>query len=420
MQYLATPVTSWGGFLFAVTRRKRAKQEHRNQARGKRGIMMANLKYMQHVYEQLHKYPEISLEECWTAGFVAEELRKMGFSVQTKVGGEGVVGLLELAGPGQTIAFRSDMDALPVLEETGASYASQNEGVMHACGHDSHMAMLLGVCRYASQQKQNLKGTLMAIFQPAEEIGAGARAMLEGGLFAATKPHRLVGIHNWPSLPAGQLGLQEGPISAYADTFKAAFLGQGGHGALPHKTKDPIAMAAMAVHNAFALVQRSFNAAYPQTLSFGVIKGGTRANVIPSKVSVEGTVRTVRTEDQDKMIGLLHQAFETSSALYGGEYVLEYRKGVDAVVNSAAVVGELRSIFERRIPAIPVVTQGLASLIGEDLAYYLYEVPGVLLYVGSGQQGLVNELHHPSFLVPRQTLETGYRALTSIVDEYLG
>ena len=380
---------------------------------------MPDLQYMQRIYEALHEHPELSEKEVWTADFISRELTRLGFTVRTNVGGTGVVGILGLAGPGPTLALRSDMDALPVQEDTGVLYASKIPGVMHACGHDSHMATILGTCSYASQNRDRLRGTLMAIFQPAEEIVVGAKAMLEQELFSEQKPDRLVGIHNWPSLPVGSIGLQEGPITAFSDRFKVIFVGDGGHGAFPHKTIDSIAMATSGIQNAFALTQRRVNASFSQVISFGMIKGGTSFNVIPPQVEVEGTVRTIRQEDQEMMIDNLHQAFGAGAHLYGGDYTLEYSKGVPAVVNDATCVDELGEIFSAKVPEIPVVTQGLASLIGEDVAYFLQEVPGVLLLIGSGQEGAVNELHHPAFLVPAQTLETGYKALTSIVEGYL-
>ena len=380
---------------------------------------MPDLQYMRETYETLHRHPELSEKEVWTADFVAGELARLGFTVRTNLGGTGVVGILEFAGPGQTLALRCDMDALPIQEDTGVSYASENPGVMHACGHDSHMATLLGVCRFAARHKERLTGTLMVIFQHAEEIVVGAKAMLEAGLFAEHRPQRLIAIHNWPSLPAGSIGLQKGPITAFSDFFKVTFRGQGGHGAFPRKTIDSIAMATAGIQNAFSLAHRRSDERFPQTLSFGMIQGGTSFNVIPPEVVAEGTVRTCRKEDQDRMIDNLHRAFGAGASLHGGDYVLEYQKGVPAVINDAAVVEELDSAFSSKIPETPVIKEGLASLIGEDVAYYLQEVPGVLLLIGSGQEGSIAELHHPSFLVPAQTLETGYKALTSIVEVYL-
>lgn len=381
---------------------------------------MDNLQYLDSVFQQLHQHPEVSLGEQWTAQFIATELRKFGFTVMTEVGGTGVVGVLNFRHNGPVLALRSDMDALPVQEKTGVSYASQNPGVMHACGHDSHMAITLGACAYAAQHRDALRGTLLVIFQPAEEIVVGALAMLKEGILSTYQPDRLVGIHNWPKLPAGSIGLQKGPITAFSDRFKVTFRGQGGHGAFPHTTKDAIAMATAAVQGAFSLTRRQTDALHPQVLSFGIIQGGTSFNVIPETVVVEGTVRTLHLAGQDLMINLLHQAFSSGASLYGGSYELDYQRGVPAVVNDPVVVEELRGFFTDQLPDTAVVTEGLASLIGEDVAYFLQAVPGVLLYIGSGQEGAINELHNPRFLVPRQTLRAGYGALVSVLNGYLG
>lgn len=379
---------------------------------------MVNLQYLQIVYEKLHQYPEVALEEYKTSEFIAGELRDMGFNVRTNVGGTGVVGTLEFALPGKTLAFRSDMDALPITEATGVKYASKNPGVMHACGHDSHMAILLTLCKYAAEHKKLLAGRLIAIFQPAEEIVVGAKAMLQDGIFTERKPDVFVAIHNWPSLPAGTLGLQAGPVTAFADRFDAVFTGKGGHGSAPERTNDPIAMAALGINNAFTAEQRSADPLFPRALSFGVVRGGTSFNVIPERVELEGTVRTVRLEDQKAMIELLHRAFTSAASLYGGNYELNYRHGVPAAVNDAEVVANLQSIFAKRNPDIPLVCQGLASLIGEDAAYFMQEVPGVLLLIGSGQKGGVNELHNPRFIVPLASMITGCRALVSVLKAY--
>jgi len=201
---------------------------------------MGNQRYLQSVYEELHAHPELPLEEVWTAGFVADELRGMGFSVYTQVGGQGVAGLLDFGGGGSTLALRCDMDALPITEETGADFASQNPGVMHACGHDSHMAMVLAACRYAAQNRERLRGKLLAIFQPAEEVGAGAKAMLEAGLFQRLKPDRLVAVHNLPGLPTGTLGLQSGPLQLIPTDSRSLFRGWGVTGPCRTRLRIPL------------------------------------------------------------------------------------------------------------------------------------------------------------------------------------
>ena len=376
------------------------------------------IEYMKAVYEKLHQNPEPPFQEIWTSSFVAEELETLGFKVLRGVGQTGVVGLLECAMPGPCIALRSDMDALPIHENTGVPFASQIPDMMHACGHDSHMAITLGCCAYAAHNREQFAGTLMVIFQPAEETVVGAKAMLADGLFDHCKPDMLLAIHNWPHIPAGSVGIQGGPVTAFSDRFVVTFTGVGGHGAFPHKTKDPIAMAVAGIQWAFSLIQRRTDPQGAQVMSIGSIHGGSSFNIIPEQVVVEGTVRTVKPKDQEAMIEMLHQAFGAAAYLHGGTYDLRYEPGVPAVVNHRELAGEFANVVKQAHPQIQIITQGVASLIGEDVAYFLEVIPGALLFIGSGQTGGVNELHHPRYLVPKQTLITGFQVLTSLIDHY--
>ena len=375
--------------------------------------------YMKAVYEKLHQNPEPPFQEFWTSSFAAEELETMGFKVLRGVGQTGVVGILECAQPGPCIGLRSDMDALPIHEKTGVPFASHVPGMMHACGHDSHMAITLGCCAYAARNREQFSGTLMVIFQPAEEPVAGAEAMIVDGLFQHRKPDVLLAIHNWPYIPVGSVGIQGGPVTAFSDRFVVTFTGVGGHGAFPHKTRDPIAMAVAGIQWAFSLIQRRSDPQGAQVMSIGSIHGGSSFNIIPEQVVVEGTVRTLERKDQEAMIEMLHQAFGAAADLYGGTYDLQYEPGVPAVVNHRELTSEFVTVVKKAHPQILIITEGLASLIGEDVAYFLEQIPGALLFIGSGQTGGVNELHHPKYLVPKQTLVTGFQVLTSLISHYL-
>lgn len=376
--------------------------------------------YMKEMYQILHQNPEPPFKEYWTSELLAKELTRLGFDVKTGIGKTGVVGTLHGASPGPHLAIRSDMDALPVEENTNVSYASKCEGMMHACGHDSHMAMLLGCSAWAAGMRDQLKGTLQVIFQPAEEIVEGAKAMLADGLFAEKKPDYMFAMHNWPYIPVGSIGLHGGPLTAYSGRFEATFKGVGGHGAFPHKARDPIAMATAAVQSAFALIQRRSDPQGAHVMSIGSIRGGSSFNVIPDRVTIEGTVRALHRSEQENMVELLHQAFGAAARLHAGSYDLLYEEGVPAVVNDQELVAQLKEILAQSNPEIPIITSDLASLIGEDVAYFFNEVPGVLIFIGSGQEGGVNELHHPGFLVPEKTLEVGCKVLSSIVTHYCG
>ncbi len=375
--------------------------------------------YLQRMREELHQRPEVAFQEYKTAEFLAAELELLGFEVRRGVGKTGVVGLLRFPEAGPCAALRADMDALPIGEETGVPYASKHSGVMHACGHDTHMAVALTCCRYFAEHKSACKGTFMAIFQPAEEIVAGAQGMLAEGMFDEVRPDVLFALHNWPELPLGTMGIQGGPLTAFADRFQVAFRGRGGHGALPHKARDPIAMAAAGVQGAFAAVQRKGDAMRPRALSFGTIHGGSSFNIIPEEVVLEGTVRTISPEDQRDMIHLLEQAFGAAAQMYGGTHELDYQAGVPAVVNHEEVCQRVVDVLQKRLPEMSIVTSGLSSLIGEDVAYFLQEVPGALLLFGTGQPGAVSELHNPRYLVPHEGVVAGWKAIQAVLDSYL-
>ncbi|MGI6149496.1 MAG: M20 metallopeptidase family protein [Limnochordia bacterium] len=375
--------------------------------------------YLLTIREELHQQPELAFQEEKTSAVIARELRRFGFKVRTGVGKTGVVGLLRFDEDGPCAALRADMDALPVLEETAVPYASRHPGVMHACGHDSHMAIALGCCRYFAENKTRFRGTFMAVFQPAEEIVGGAPAMLADGVFQDARPDVLFALHNWPQIPTGTVGIQAGPLTAFADRFQVVFRGVGGHGALPHKARDPIAMAAAAVQGAFAAVQRRSDPMRPRALSFGSIRGGSRFNIIPEEVVLEGTVRTLSPEDQNEMIALLEQVFGAAASAYGGTHKLDYEQGVPAVINDLEVCQRASAVVRERLPRTTVTTSGLNSLIGEDVAYFLQQVPGALLLFGSAEPGKVNELHNPRYLVPDEAVIAGFEAIREILCSYL-
>lgn len=374
--------------------------------------------YIQRMRETLHQNPEVAFAEHKTAELVASELRKLGFTVKTGVGKTGVVGTLSFGGEGPCVAVHADMDALPIEETTGADFSSQHSGVMHACGHDTHTAIALGICAYLAEHKEQFNGSVMAIFQPAEEIVAGAKAMLDDGLFSEVKPDVLFALHNWPCIPTGTIGVQPGPVTSFADRFAVVFRGVGGHGAFHHQTKDPIAMASMGIQASFSLVQRRTGLA-PRALSFGKIQGGSSFNIIPEEVELEGTVRTVSLEQQEEMISLLHQAFRSAAELYGGSYSLVYRKGVPATMNDEGVCRRVIEVIHGELPEMPIVTDGLATLAGEDVSYFLQEVPGALLFFGTQEEGAVNQLHNPGYLPSHEAVMGGFKALLAVVTDYL-
>ena len=261
------------------------------------------------------------------------------------------------------------------------------------------MAVLL-CCQYAAGLKNELKGTVQVVFQPAEEIVEGAKAMLADGLFSDKKPDYMFALHNWPHIPVGSVGIQAGPLTAYSGRFEAVFKGVGGHGAFPHKAKDPIAMATSAVQSAYTLVQRYSNPQGARVMSVGSIRGGSSFNVIPDRVTIEGTVRALQRSEQEKMVELLHQAFGAAARLYAGSYELLYEEGLPAVVNDRELARQLVEMLGKSVPNCRF-SPATWKAIGEDVAYFFNLVPGVLIFIGSGQEG-INELHHPEYLVPER------------------
>lgn len=378
-----------------------------------------NHKFVQNLYEQFHKIPEPAFQEWKTAGLIAEKLTALGYEVRTNIGKTGLIGVLRCGQSGPCVALRSDMDALRITEETGVSFASENPGLMHACGHDSHISIALGCALYVAENRHSLKGTFMILFQPAEEIVAGAKAMLAEDIFADQKPDLFLAMHNWPYIPEGSVGIQPGPITAFSDRFVAEFFGRGGHGALPHKTIDSIAMATAAVQSAYALLQRQGDPQYPQSMSVGLINGGTTFNIIPDSVKIEGTVRTMVLSDQQRIQGLLDRAFSSAAALHGGKYSLDYQIGVPAVVNEPKLAGDALAVLKQELPELTLFDQGLQTLVGEDVGYFFTHAPGILVFVGSRRESGNNELHHPKYIVPEKTLQVGLSTLTTLLKQYL-
>lgn len=275
------------------------------------------------LYQHLHANPELSLQETKTAARIADELRKAGFEVTEKVGGTGVVGVLK-NGPGPTVLLRTDMDGLPVTEQTGLPYASKvrakdragnDVGVMHACGHDVHMTCFVGSARVLAKLKDSWSGTLVFVAQPAEEIVAGARAMLADGLYTKfPKPDYAVALHADPLVPAGVVSYSEGLAMANADTVDILVKGKGGHGAAPHQTIDPIVLAARIILDLQTIVSREVDPLNPCVVTVGSIHGGTKHNIIPNEVKLQLTVRTTKTEVRDHVLKAIDRIARATAA----------------------------------------------------------------------------------------------------------
>jgi hippurate hydrolase len=333
----------------------------------------------------LHAYPETAFEERRTAAFVADKLHSFGFDeVHTGLAKTGVVGVLR-AGAGQdSIALRADMDALPIHEATGRPYASTVPGKMHACGHDGHTTMLLGAARYLAETR-NFDGTVYVIFQPAEEMDGGGRVMVEEGLFERFPIQRVFGLHNWPLAPFGTFGVRPGPIMAAADRVQIRLTGQGGHGAMPHRCRDPIAAGAQIVMALQTVVARNVDPAAQAVVSITRFHGGEVDNVIPEEVTLRGTIRSFAPEVRELLERRIGEIALSVAEAHQVSAAVTYTRGYPPTVNSEAEV-ELAAAAAAEVVGEHRVDRAVAPSMGaEDFAYMLERKPGAYIFMGVGQ-----------------------------------
>jgi len=391
------------------------------------------------LYKQLHRNPELSFEEKETSSRLAKELADLGVDVTKNVGGFGVVGLLT-NGKGPVVMLRADMDALPVVEQTGVPYASTVKttdqrgatvGVMHACGHDIHMANLIGVARYLSSNKDRWQGTAMFICQPAEERGAGAQAMLDDGLFARFKrPDYAIALHVNPVVPAGKISYRAGYAMANVDSVDITIHGRGGHGAYPHTTIDPIVIAAKLVLDLQTIVSREVKPIEPAVVTVGAIRGGAKHNVISDQCHLQLTVRSyapeVRKQLHDAIRRKAKAAAESAAA---PEPTVEISEGTPSLFNDEKLVARVVNVFESALGKENVI-EGEPVMGGEDFSRYgLAGVPIFMYTVGSveadrlaklveagGPPSLHSPLYYPD---PEPTLKTAFTTMASAALELL-
>lgn len=337
----------------------------------------------------LHMYPEVSGTEVETTRYIRESLEAMGLECWDLKSKTGVVAELG-NGEGPTLALRADIDALPIVEQTGLDYSSKNEGVMHACGHDFHTASLLGAVQVLKAQEDKLQGKVRFIFQPAEESNQGARALISEGVLDGVDA--IIGFHNKPELPVGTIGVKEGPLMAAVGQFKAEITGVGTHAAAPHNGNDPIVTACQVIANAQAIVARHTSPLEPVVLSVSHIEAGNTWNVIPEKVFFEGTIRTFNKEVERQMTQQFEKMIVQTADVYGQKGSIEWILTPPVVHNDAAVTKVVKSVTEKFATVVtPQVTLG-----AEDFANYMEHVPGCFVFIGTG---CPHEWHHPAFLV---------------------
>ena len=362
-----------------------------------------------------HRHPELAFEERRTSSVVRAFLDECGIEVRT-CAGTGLRGVLEGTRGGPTVALRADMDALAIVEETGAEYRSQNAGVMHACGHDGHMAILMGTARLLSRHRATLPGRVVFLFQPAEEDPpGGAKPMIEEGALEGVD--RVFGLHLWQPMPSGIVGLRAGALMAQADKFKVVVRGRGGHASQPHGAVDPVLVASHVVVAAQSIASRFIDPLVPVVVSFTTVHGGCAHNIIPDTVTLTGTVRVLSADVQRAAKERLREVCEQTCRAFGATAEFEYEDGYPPVVNDAAMADLVTRVAKRELGESRVTTME-PVMGGEDFASYLQHIPGAFAFLGIGSPA--SHPHHSArFDIDEAVLPLGVRLMAAVALEAL-
>ena len=360
------------------------------------------------IRRDIHQHPELGFQVHRTAGIAADALRALDIPVKTGIGQTGVVGDIEVPGASKRIALRADMDALPIQEQTDVPYASKVDGVAHLCGHDAHTAMLIGVARILAEHRSTLQTHVRFIFQPSEEaLPGGAPAMIADGALEGVD--EIYGIHVYPLFPVGQYATCQGPMLAQSDTFEITLTGRGGHAAFPHLAVDPIVIGSQFVTALQSIVARNVNPLDSAVISITQFHGGdadlqnglagAALNVIPPKVLLGGTVRTLQGAVQTRVRGQLESLLAGIATAHNATYTFRYAEGYPVTYNHESCVEKAVAAARQLIGAAELVFPMQPILGGEDFAYYSQEIPACFVMVGAGnpEKGIVNMCHHPQF-----------------------
>ena len=368
----------------------------------------------------LHQHPELGYRETRTAALVARVLADLGCEVRPGVGRTGVVGLLSGGRPGPAVMLRADMDALPIQEESEAPYASQTPGVMHACGHDGHVAMLLGAATLLARHAATLPGRVLLLFQPAEEGDGGAAAMITDGALADPVPDAAFGLHLWNSMPLGRVCAQAGPLMASADILRIHIRGRGGHGALPHEAVDAIAVTGQVLSALQTIVSRNVDPQEAAVLTIGTVRGGAAFNIIADQVALEGTIRTFSAAVRETVLTRLRVLLDGITVGMGASYTLAVQSVAPTVVNDSTV-SEVARAAAVQVVGNTAVAWCPPMMVSEDFAEYQRYVPACFMMLGSGNVDLgLNVGHHnPRFDFDERALPIGAALLATAATRFL-
>lgn len=367
----------------------------------------------------LHQHPELSHHEKHTPKWIASYLKELDIEVQTNVGGNGVVGYIRGHHPGKTVALRADFDALPIQDEKKVPYKSTIPGVMHACGHDAHTAILLGIATVLSKHKEHLKGTVVLIHQFGEEVSpGGAKPMIEAGCLENVDA--IFGTHMWSGVPTGDIYYRSGAMMAGGGVFDLEIIGSGGHGSNPHETVDPIVIGASIINQFQQIISRRIDPLQPAVLSVTTFHAGQGYDVIPHSATITGSVRIYDNQVLSSIINEMETIIACTCEGANATYDFQFRKGYPPLINHDA---ETKLLIESAIPIVgnDHIKVMQPVMAGEDFAYYLQEVPGTFFFTGSGnlEQGLIVPSHHPKFDIDERSLTIGAKILLSTALNFL-
>jgi amidohydrolase len=343
----------------------------------------------------LHRIPETAYTEKKTSAYIANYLNNLKLEVKTGIARYGVVGLMKTGRPGPTLMIRADMDALPLKENTGLAFASEHEGAMHACGHDAHMAMVLGAATVFNTLKDEISGNIKFLFQPAEEGPGGAEPMIKAGVMESPKVDYSIGCHVWPDIPEGTIGVRPGPFMAAMDRFDIKIKGKGGHGAMPHLSVDALEVGAQVVNALQRIVSRKMDPLEPTVVTIGTFHAGTAFNIIPAEAEMSGTTRTFNPDIWNSWEARIAKVVRGVCDSMGCDFELKFSKGYPVTINDASMAEIVRGCAAKVVGEDRVVVPR-KTLGGEDFAYYLQRSQGCYFALGVGRDGAV-PVHNPAF-----------------------
>ncbi len=370
---------------------------------------------------KLHQKPELGFQEQLTAEFIQQKLQEWQIPHRTGIAKTGIVATIVSNSPGKVLAIRADMDALPIQEANEVSYRSQHDGKMHACGHDGHTAIALGTAYYLSQHKDNWNGIVKIIFQPAEEGPGGAKPMIEAGVLHNPEVDAIIGLHLWNNLPLGTVGVRSGALMAAVECFRVSILGKGGHGAMPDQTVDSIMVASQIVNALQTIVSRNVKPLDAAVVSVGEFHAGTALNVIADTAKISGTIRYFKPELENLIRDRLEAIIAGICQMHGADYQLNHWQLYPPTINNKAIAELVRSVAAEVVETPVGVVPECQTMGGEDMSFFLQQVPGCYFFLGSANpdRGLAYPHHHPRFDFDETALGMGVEIFVRCVEKFL-